>query len=120
MRRKEKGKRHNVFKVRQAREAENLKEPMFTPNAAFPPNMNSFHVSSLPTCPFANVYGGRLSHLLMSFPQLSQRITPKSQAASDVMDIKGYGLLRNTCLYLSCCHVYKPICESANKRNEAT
>lgn len=37
---------------------------------ASPPDMNSFHVSSLPTCPNANVYGGRLSHLMMSFPSL--------------------------------------------------
>lgn len=82
-----------MFKVRQATEEENLKGPVFTPQASFPPDMNSFHVSSLPTCPYANVYGGRLSHLMMSFPQLSQTITPRTRAASDVMDMQGCGLL---------------------------
>lgn len=48
---------------------------MFTGEQASPPNRNSFHVSSLPTCPNANVYRGRLNHLLMSFPQHSLTIT---------------------------------------------
>lgn len=50
------------------RRRESLKESVFTGVQASPPNKNSFHVSSLPTCPYTNVYGGRLTHLMMSFP----------------------------------------------------
>lgn len=50
------------------RRRESLTESVFTGVQASPPNKNSFHVSSLPTCPYTNVYGGRLTHLMMSFP----------------------------------------------------
>lgn len=69
-----------------------LKDSVFTGVRASPPNMNSFHVSSLPTCPYANVYGGRLNHLLMSFPQLSLTITLRNNMVSDVTAFNMYSI----------------------------
>lgn len=74
-----------MLRVRQSRERQrSLRESVFTGVQASPPNRNSFHVSSLPTCPYANVYGGRLTHLLMSFPQLSLTITMRNNIVSNV------------------------------------
>ena len=64
---------------------------MFTGVQASPPSRNSFHVSSsLPACPCTNVYGGRLNHLLMSFPQLSLTITLRNSTVSDVIGFNVY------------------------------
>lgn len=59
------------------------KESVFTDVQASTPNTNSFRVSSLPTCPYAYVCGGRLNHLLMSFPPLSLTITLRNSMVSD-------------------------------------
>lgn len=72
--------------MRQA-EGENFKASVFTDKRAFPPDVNSFHVPSLPTRTYTNVYGGRLSHLIMSFPQLSLTVVQKSNMVSEVMGV---------------------------------
>lgn len=79
-----------MLRVRQSRES--LRESVFTGVQASPPNRNSFHVSSsLPACPYTNVHGGRLNHLLMSFPQLSLTITSRNNMVSDARGFNLYG-----------------------------
>lgn len=83
------GGRKWVLRVRQS--GESLRESVFTGVLASPPNRNSFHVSSsLPACPYTNVHGARLNHLLMSFPQLSLTITLRNNMVSDVMGFNVY------------------------------
>lgn len=64
--------------------------------------MNSFHVSSLPTCPYANVYRGRLNHLLMSYPQLSLTITLRNNMVLAAMGFNKYSIP----VYMHCVVVF--------------
>lgn len=76
-RKKERNREKNETETAK-RKTESLRESVFTVVQASPPKRNSFHVSSLPACPYASVYRGRLNHLLMSFPKLSLAITVRN------------------------------------------